>query len=86
MPATTPHSAGLGTPIQVKTKTKQRSKARIDQELHQQVPADAARRVVERLRHEVQLAEPDQPQKTVPQVFSLQQHEDRKDEDHSCPS
>ena len=37
MPATTPHSAGLGTPITVKTETKQSSKARIDQELHQQV-------------------------------------------------
>ena len=41
-------------------------KAGIDQELHEQVPADALRRVVERLRHYVQLTESDKPEKSIP--------------------
>jgi len=45
--------------------------------------ADTLGRVVERLRHDVDLTESDQPEQTMSQVESLDQHEDREDEDKS---
>jgi hypothetical protein len=36
-----------------------------------QVPADALRRVVERLRHDVNLTESNQPKQAISQIFSL---------------
>src|ERR1039458_2551431 len=67
----------------VQTESEQSSKAGIDQDLHQQVSADTLRSVVEHLRHDVDLTESDQPEKAMSQVVSLDQHEDREDEDKS---
>src|SRR6202035_5348743 len=68
---------------EVKTGSKQNAENRIDEELHEQVPADAPRRVVERLCHQIQLTESDKPKKTIPQVLPVDQHEHRKNEDNS---
>ena len=48
----------------------------IDQRLHQQLPADAGSRLVERLRRDCQLAVPEQADQPVPQIPAFEQHED----------
>ena len=48
----------------------------IDQRLHQQLPADAGSRLVERLRRDRQLAVPEQPDQPIAQIPAFEQHED----------
>ena len=52
----------------------------IDKRLHQQLSADAGRRLVKRLCGDGQLAVPDQSNQTVAQIPALEQHEDDRHE------
>src|SRR5580704_8108054 len=57
--------------------------AGVDQELHREVTADALRRVIERERHGVQRGDAREPQKSVAQIFLLDQNKNGKDHHHA---
>src|SRR5579871_2367145 len=73
----------IGHSNEVQSESEQNSKSGVDQNLHQQVSAHTLRRIVERLRQHVDLPDPNQPEKTMTQIESLDQHEDRENEDQS---
>jgi hypothetical protein len=77
-----PPQSGIGNADQVQAQSAQDAKAAIHQELHQQVPADPVRCVVERLRHHVQLIESNQAEQTIAQValFDQQEHAENQND------
>ena len=54
---------------------------RVHDQLHQEISADAARGVVERLRGARQIARAGETDQAVAQILALQQHEDHEDDD-----
>ncbi len=60
------------------------SVGRVHDELHQQIAADAGRRVVERLRRARQIARAGEPDRAVTEIVALQKQEDHEDDDDAC--
>ena len=81
--ASTPHRIGLGTPISHRPMRYRNAIGDVDDELHQQIAADAGAGLVHRLGRPVQVVGADQPDQPVTQILPFQQHEDHEHQHHA---
>src|SRR5579862_1260633 len=73
----------MGNTDQVKSQAEKASVEAVYRELQQQVTTQPATSVVQCLSHDAQLSVPAKSNQSIAQVFSLNQHERREDDDNS---
>ena len=81
--ARTPQSAAYGNAQQEERDAQREPEAPIDDGLHQQVPGDASRRLVERPRRHGDAPIAHQPDQPIAQILPLEQHEDHEHRHHT---
>ncbi len=78
-----PQSAAYGVPSRKSAMPTATPEAPIDDGLHQQVPGDASRRLVERPRRHGDAAITHQPDQPIAQILPFEQHEDHEHRHHA---